>query len=156
MLAGLIEDLNARTRWTGLSISSDPTVTGAAMAAAWMTGLPIRASFGRGRAEQDPWRCEARRMVESGEADALVWISAFGEPPPHWAEAVPTVVVADQSVHANGATTLLRVGRPGVDHAGVLHDRVVGALSEVAPESPSVAPSVADALTRIAAALDAR
>ncbi|MGH6925024.1 MAG: hypothetical protein ACRED5_14925 [Propylenella sp.] len=156
MLAGLIQDLNASTRWSGLSVSADPTITGAAMAFGWMSGQPLRSSFGRGRAENDPWRCEARRMVESGEADALVWISAFGEPPPHWADAVPTVVVADASVHANGAAAVLRVGRPGVDHAGVLYDHRTGTLAEFLPNGPSGAQSVAEALTRIVDGLDAR
>jgi formylmethanofuran dehydrogenase subunit B len=157
MLVGLIRDLNAKTRWSGLSVSSDPTLAGAAMASGWMTGLPLRCGFGRGRAEHDPWRYEARRLVESGEADALVWISAFGQPPPQWAGAVATIVVRERSLPENGsAAVALPVGRPGRDHDGVLYDGRTGTLAEVAAERPSNAFSVAAVLTRIAARLDAR
>ena len=157
MLVGLIQDLNAKTRWSGLSVCADATVAGAAMASGWMTGLPLRCSFGRGRAEHDPWRDSARRLVESGEADVIVWISACGDPPPAWVGAIPAIVLTETPPAANGHPAVaLPVGRPGRDHDGVLFNSRTGTLFEVAAESLSNTPSVAEALTEIAARLDAR
>ncbi|MDR3406930.1 MAG: amidohydrolase family protein, partial [Methylovirgula sp.] len=44
----------------------------------WMTGFPIRTGFGRGYPEHDTWRFDANRLVDAGEADAALWISAYG------------------------------------------------------------------------------
>jgi formylmethanofuran dehydrogenase subunit B len=157
MLVGLIEDLNAKTRWAGLSVPSDPTLSGAAMASGWMAGVPLRASFARGRAEHDPWRHDARRLVESGEADAIVWISAFGEPLPEWIGSLPTVALADSRHEAkNAGDIVLAVGRPGRDHDGVLHDGRTGTLVERTADDPTNLPSVAETLTWIAAQVEPR
>jgi formylmethanofuran dehydrogenase subunit B len=154
MLTGLIKDLNAATRWSGLSVSSDGSAIVAAMASGWMTGLPLRVSFGRGRPEHDPWQHDAKRMVESGEADAVVWISAFGETLPDWLSDVPLIVVADAAGLTKGKTGIsVSVGRPGRDQDGVLFDRTTGTLVEVAAKSRSALPSVADVLNRIASAV---
>ena len=42
---------------------------GVLQACGWMTGFPMRTSFGRGFPEHDTWRFDAARLVESGEAD---------------------------------------------------------------------------------------
>ena len=90
MLAGLIKDLNITTRFGGLSVAADATANAAAMTSAWMTALPLRVSFARGRPAHDPWQHDARRLVETGEADTVVWIAAFDEPPPEWLGGVPS------------------------------------------------------------------
>ena len=57
--------------------------SGVVQVGGWMTGFPPRTGFGRGYPEHDPWRFDARRLVDSGEADAALWISAYdGEAPP--------------------------------------------------------------------------
>ena len=86
MLQGLVTDLNVTTRFTGVPIGARSGATGVTQVSGWMTGFPPRTGFGRGYPEHDPWRFDARRLVESGEADAAVWISAYdGEPPP-WSD----------------------------------------------------------------------
>jgi formylmethanofuran dehydrogenase subunit B len=148
MLVGLIKDLNAVTRWSGLSISEDETVVGAAMACGWMTGLPLRTGFARGLPEHDPWRFDARRLVESGEADAMLWI---GGTLPHWLSDVPAVVLVERSVRTAATAHMeILIGRPGVDHEAVLCDRRTGTLVRIAAAAPSNAPAAADVLTRIA------
>jgi formylmethanofuran dehydrogenase subunit B len=154
MLVGLVKDLNATTRWSGLSVASDMSATAAAMASGWMTGLPLRVSFARARPAHDPWQYDSRRRVESREADVVVWISAFGEALPEWLSGVPTILLADAVGPAKGrAGVSLTVGRPGRDHDGVLFDRTTGTLVEVVAQSRSTLPSVADALNRIASAV---
>ena len=50
---------------------------GVVQTSGWMTGFPVRTSFGRGFPEHDTWRFDATRLIESGEADAALWISAY-------------------------------------------------------------------------------
>jgi formylmethanofuran dehydrogenase subunit B len=148
MLMGLVKDLNAETRWSGLSVASDATVAGCTMAAGWMTSLPLRTGFPQGHAAHDPWRFDARRLVESGEADAVVWVSAFGDPPPEWLGKVPVILVSD----VLGPATF-PVGRPGVDHDAILYDNRTGTLVRLQVSTPRSIPTVADALGAIAAKL---
>ena len=58
-----------------------------------MTGFPLRTGFGRGVPEHDPWRFEASRLIDSGEADCAVWISAYGTRPPAWKRDLPLVAL---------------------------------------------------------------
>ena len=155
MLVGLIKDLNAETRWSGISVAADVSVIGAATAAGFMAGVPLRTGFAAGRPDHDPWRYDARRLVESGEADAVVWISAFGEPPPAWLEGVPSVVLSDMP-HAPATNRIaLPVGRPGIDHDAVLYDHRIGTLVEVRASAPRQTVTAAEALDRLAERLPA-
>ncbi len=95
-LCGLISDLNAKTRWAGLPLPAPGNADGVARALGWKTGFPVRVGFGRGRAEHDPWRLDAARMVESGEADAAVWVQAIEPGPPPWERRIPLVAVTAQ------------------------------------------------------------
>ena len=156
MLAGLVKDLNAQTRWSSVSVGHDETASAAAIACGWTTGFPLRVGFGRGRPEHDSWRLDARRLVASGETDAVVWISALGELPPAWIGTVPTVVLSDSDMSPFPGGVAIRVARPGRDHAAVFHDRRTGTLIEVphhtSPYSPQE-PAVAEVLNGIRARL---
>ena len=84
MLCGLVKDLNVRTRFSGLPLSPGDNGSGALQACGWMTGFPLRIGFGRGFPEHDAWRYDATRLVESGEADCAMWISAYRVTAPQW------------------------------------------------------------------------
>jgi formylmethanofuran dehydrogenase subunit B len=155
MLAGLLKDLNARTRWAGLPVGGDATAEGAALACGWATGLPLRLAFRNGVAAHDPWRFRAERLVASGEADAIVWLSAFGDPPPHWLAGATTVVIGDDAAMAGATGPCMRIGRPGIDHDAILYDHRTATLIEVAARSPSDLPDAAAALDLIAEGLPA-
>ncbi len=60
------------------------------------------------------------RLIESGEADALVWVSALGgDPPPVLPPELPLILLAPPaSETASAPAVFLPVGRPGIDHAG--------------------------------------
>jgi formylmethanofuran dehydrogenase subunit B len=152
MLTGLIKDLNATTRWSGLSVSPSVTQSAAAMASGWMTGLPLRTSFARGRPAHDPWQYDARRLAQSGEADAILWIDAFGDPLPEWLHEIPSVLLVDTGHLEESAAITLPIGRPGRDHDGVVYDRATGTLVEIVAQTPTGLPSAAEILIRIAAA----
>jgi formylmethanofuran dehydrogenase subunit B len=153
MLAGLIKDLNVTTRWSGLPIVADPSRTAAAMTSGWMTGLPLRVSYAGDRPTHDPWQFDARRMIESGEADAVIWVSALADPVPDWIGAVPSVVLSAATSAAAGASIAVRIGRPGGDHNAIRFDRATGTLTHMAACAPSELPSVAEVLRRLFNAL---
>jgi formylmethanofuran dehydrogenase subunit B len=153
MLMGLVKDLNESTRWSALATTADQTAVGATMALGWMTGFPLRTSFARGYAEHDPWRFEGRRLVESGEADIAVWISASSSPPPEWLARVPTIALSSSERTATALTFV--IGEPGRDHDGVLYDAAIGTLVERRAATPTNLRSAASVLTLIRQALPA-
>jgi formylmethanofuran dehydrogenase subunit B len=107
-----------------------------------MTGFPPRTAFGRGYPEHDAWRFEARRLVESGEADAALWISAYdGEPPP-WARAdLPLITLAPAGKEPVRGL-YIEVGQPGVTHDAVEYAQEIAAMTLRKASQPTATPSV--------------
>lgn len=118
-LAGLIKDLNRTTRVCGLPLGGsdgDFTANGVLM---WQTGLPFRSSFATGIPVYEPHLYSTRRLLESGEVDALLWISAFDAQRGAPATRLPTIVLAPPGVRfEREPEVFIPVGTPGVDHAG--------------------------------------
>lgn len=158
MLCGLIDDLNAKTCFAGLPIPPADNAMGLAQLGGWITGFPLRITFARNHPEHDPWRFDAARMIDSGEADMAVWISAFASEPPPWRRIVPTVaLVASGTKFRSAPDVEIGVGRPGVDHASVVFDCTLGALAckpvPTKQRTETPAPYVAEILRRIDGAL---
>jgi formylmethanofuran dehydrogenase subunit B len=153
MLCGLIDDLNATTRFAGLPLGTDGNAVGVAHACAWGAGFPVRFGFGNGDAAHDPWRFDASRMIASGEADAAVWIASLTPDAPRWPTPIPTVaLVLEGTRFANPPYVTIFVARPGIDHDAVLFDAALGTLAAKPATASSHLPHVAEVLTRIAAA----
>ncbi|MBV8837127.1 MAG: tungsten formylmethanofuran dehydrogenase, partial [Alphaproteobacteria bacterium] len=93
MLCGLVKDLNAASRFSGLPLAPSDNAAGVQQVAGWLAGLPLRTGFCRGYAEHDPWRFDAVRLVESGEADCALWISAYRTVSPTWTRTVPLIAL---------------------------------------------------------------
>ena len=156
MLVGLIDDLNRAARWAALPLGfvCFSNAEGAAQAAAWLTGFPPGTGFARGHAEHDPWRFSARRMVESGEADAVLWLASAAHFRPSWMRGVPAVALVPATLaFSDPQEVKITVGQPGVDHDGVLHDPDLGTLAHRRAARPSAVPPAADVLRQIMAAL---
>lgn len=154
MLCGLVADLNARTRFTGYSVAPGDNAVGVLQACGWMTGFPMRTGFGRGYPEHDPWRHDGARMVAAGEADCVLWISAYRATTPPWGEGPPVIALTTgDAALGSRAAVQIEVGRPGIDHDGVEHEPSLATLVSIAATQPSEAISVADAVGRIASAL---
>lgn len=154
MLCGLINDLNATTRFSALPLPPDDNALGIQQACAWTTGCSLPTAFGRGSPWHDPWLFDSRRLVKSGETDCVVWISAYRAEAPPWSEAPTTIALSACGTRfAAPPRVHIAVGCPGVDHAGVEHSPSTGSLVAVTASRPSDLISVAEALTRIAAAL---
>ncbi len=137
-----------------LDVSGDDAA-GVLEVCGWMTGFPMRTGFARGFPEHDPWRFEASRLVESGEADCALWISAYRAAAPDWAGNLPTIVLtgADASFRWRPPRVHIAVGRPGLDHDAVEHFAPTGTLARIQAKQKSQAISVAQAIGQIALAL---
>ena len=154
MLCGLVKDLNAKTRFSGLPLAAGDNALGALQACGWMTGFPMRTGFGRGYPEHDPWRFDAARLVETGEADCVLWISAYSAAAPSWKRAVPMIALTGQDVNfPRPPRVRIEVGRPGIDHDAVEHLAATGTLAPVTATKPSELPTVAHTIAQIASAV---
>lgn len=150
-MQALITDLNVTTRFTGVQIGARAGAPGVVQASGWMTGFPPRTGFGRGYPEHDPWRFEAARLVDSGEADAALWISAFdGEAPPWKRSDIPLITLAPAGA-APSHGLYIEVGQPGVTHDAVLMAQETGSLALRTATAPTTAPTVVAVIDAITA-----
>ncbi len=152
-LAAILRHLNVTTRCVGLPLGGNGV--GAMQAALWQTGWPLRLGFADGTPRHDPWRFDGRRLLESGEADLLVWATTLvAEPPP--ATDLPVVaIVADDVVLTTPAAVEIRVGIPAIDHAGAVFRSDTVIALKLQATRPSDRPSVADAARAILAQWEA-
>jgi formylmethanofuran dehydrogenase subunit B len=154
MLCGLVADLNATTRFSGLPLAPGDNAVGVLQVCGWMTGFPPRTGLGRSYPDHDPWQYRAARLVDSGEADCVLWISAYRAAAPEWSGDLPTIALAPADAKFRKRPRVhIAVGAPGRDHDGVEHHATIGTLAALAATHASNAISVADAIAAIAAHL---
>jgi len=153
MLCGLVDDLNATTRFSNLPLEPGANAIGVLQVCGWMTGFPMRTSFGRAVSDHDPWLFDGRRLVASGEVDCAIWISAYSNEAPPWRKALPTIALtAPDTAFHTPAHVQITIGCPGIDHSGVQYFAATGTLAAFEAARPSERISVADAIERISAA----
>lgn len=153
-IAELIKDLNRETRFNGMPLGgSDGDIT-TDMVLQWQTGFAIRTGYGQGQAEHDSYHLAGDRLLNRGEADALLWISSISPNRRPSSFSGPLIVVGHPAMKLEREPEVfIPVGTPGVDHPGHLFrsDRVVAlSMRQVRESSLS---SVAEVLTAIEAAL---
>jgi len=154
VLCELVKDLNRETRFSSLPLGGSEGDVTAESVLLWQTGYGTRTSFSRGRPEHDSYHFSTARLLATGGADLLLWISSFNEARIPPATAVPTIVLGrDGMALERQPAVFIPVGTPGVDHAGHLFrtDRVVALPVRRLRDSPL--PSVADAIAAIEAAV---
>jgi formylmethanofuran dehydrogenase subunit B len=148
---GLVRDLNETTRFSTLSAPAMDNGLGVQAVCGWMTGFPLRTGFGRGRPEHDPWRLDSRRLIASGEADCVIWLSSL-------VGGAPSLQTVDIALCAAEAPTQARVrfsvARPGLDCDAILHDVGAGALVARRASAASKAPTAAATLAAIRTRLE--
>lgn len=153
MLLGLAGDLNAANRFSTVAVPAPANGEAALAVCGWQFGVPLRSRWTAAGASHDPWRDDVRRMINAGEADAALWIGPLQDPP-DWLAAVPTIVLAGRGFAPDKMPEVaISVGRPGVDHPGVLHQLETRALSLVPAARPTALPSSAEIVGAIHAAL---
>ncbi len=149
-LAELVRQINQTSRCAVLPLGGGDNLIGANQACLWQTGYPLRTRFEARGPAHDPHRHDALRLIESGEVDALVWISAFRPLPAPRREGLPTIAL---TAAPGAADVAIPVGTPGIDHAGQAFrsDGLVAIRLAALRDSPL--PSVADIVGRIERAL---
>lgn len=146
---GLVKDMNVATRFTALT--PPPALNGkaAALAGLWTVGLPGRFGMVRGVPKGDDWRFDGRRLVASGEADAVLWVGPLAAGLPDWLPAAGTVALVPPG-QAAAAEVVIEVGVPGIDHGGTLYEARRDGLSYLEPAAPSARPRAAAVIGRLA------
>ena len=154
-LSEMIKDINNRdTRCSGLPLAGKEGDQTANQVCGWTTGYPARTRFSKGYPEYDPFLNETKLLLDSGEADALVWVQAFNVKAVPPETSIPTIVVGRSGMtFAKEPDVFIPVGTPGIDHAGHAYrmDNVVAIRLKKLRDSRL--PSTAEVLNAIEHAL---
>lgn len=156
-IAELIAHFNHTTRCSGLPMGGSEGDVTANNVSSWISGYPVRSSFKRGYPEYDPYRFSTSRQMNSGEADALMWISTFDPErvPPE--TNIPTIFIGHPGMKtACEPDVFIPVGIPGVDHAGIMFRSDSAVSLPLAKLRASPFPSLRQALDGIRTALEAK
>jgi formylmethanofuran dehydrogenase subunit B len=150
----MVKDLNKTTRCSGLPLLGREGDQTANQVCGWTTGYPARMRFSSGIPEYDPYLNDTQSLLQNGEADVLLWVSAFNvnAAPPE--TGIPTIVVGRSGMtFAKEPEVFIPVGTPGIDHAGHAYrmDNVVAIRLKKLRDAGL--PSTAEALTAIEQAL---
>ncbi|TAL42208.1 MAG: formylmethanofuran dehydrogenase subunit B [Methylovulum sp.] len=154
-LSEMIKDINNQsTRCSGLPLAGKEGDQTANQVCGWTTGYPARTRFSRGYPEYDPFLNDSRVLLESGEADALLWVQAFNVNAVPPVTDLPTIVIGRSGMtFAKEPDVFIPVGTPGIDHAGHAYrmDNVVAIRLKKLRDSGL--PSTADVLNAIERAI---
>lgn len=118
---GLVKDLNQTIRFAGLALGGAEGAITAGAVCTWISGYPLRVSYGDGAPDYDPYCWSIARMLKDGEGDLLVWIASISPDfaPPE--TKLPTIVLGTPGVALKvPPAVFIPVGTPGLDHAGRL------------------------------------
>jgi len=117
--SGLVKDLNATTRCSGLPLGGNNGDTTFSQVATWQAGFPTRISLASGCPHFDPIQYNWERLLQSDEADLLLWISAFDTQRTPPAGNTPGIVLGRAGMQcAQEPEVFIPVATPGLDHAG--------------------------------------
>jgi formylmethanofuran dehydrogenase subunit B len=150
----MVKSLNKTTRCSGLPLGGIEGDMSANQVSAWISGYPMRISYARSFPEHDPYLYAADRLLASGEADALFWVSSFNPDRMPPATGIPTVVFGHaQMQFSREPDVFIPVGMPGADHKGIMFrsDNVVSLPLQQLRNS--ALPSLGAVLTAIEQAL---
>lgn len=110
-LYDLLQDLNTRQRFAGLSLGGGNGGASYQNVAVWQTGFPAGVEFRGG--------CPSGAGTNVDDIDCLLWISGFAHTTPP-ALNVPTIILSPHSSGTRDADVYIPVGVPGIDHTGNL------------------------------------
>jgi formylmethanofuran dehydrogenase subunit B len=153
-IAELVKTLNNTTRSSGLPLGGIEGDMNANQVCTWISGYPMRTSYARTWPEHDPVHFSTDRLLSSGEADALFWVSSFNPDRTPPATGLPTVVFGHPGMKLEcEPDVFIPVGMPGADHKGIMFrtDNVVSL--PLVQLRASVLPSLSEVLNAIEQAL---
>ena len=128
-LTATIGILSAQSRVVGLPLGGSDGDFSTDAVLLWQTGYPFRTSLGSGTGRYDPVMNSAERVLSSGEADCLLWVSTFDpERGPPASARCPVIALSCVGAPVLPAAEVqIMVATPGIDAAGYLYraDKVV-------------------------------
>lgn len=153
-IAEYVKDINAHSRFAGLSLGGNEGAVTAGAVCAWQSGFPLRVSFASGAPDYDTERYAMARLLAAKETDLLIWIASYTPDlaPPD--TGVPMIVLGTPGLKmARPPAIFIPVGTPGADHDGLIVrcDNVVSLPLQNLGRS--TLPRVADVLAQILALL---
>ncbi len=152
-LGGLVRTLNEAGRAALLPLGGGDGDISAHQVAAWHSGFGVGTSFHAGVPDYDPARWSTGRLLASGEADLLVWVSPLNAAPPP-ATPVPTLVFGHPASRFEEAPELfVPLAVPGVHRHGVVHRGDGPALVPLRALMASELPAGAEVFEGLAARL---
>jgi len=117
----LVNTLNKTTRSSGLPLGGIEGDMNANQVSTWISGYPMRTSYARTYPEHDPYHFSTDRLLASGEADALLWVSSFNPDRTPPVANVPTVVLGHSHMQLeHEPDVFIPIGMPGADHKGIM------------------------------------
>lgn len=153
----LVGLLNQHTRAATLGLGGSDGGYTAQQVHTWLSGLPLRTRIGPQGPDHDPLRHDTRRLLDQGEADALVWITSFGPGLPVPDTTVPRIVLGHPACPVPaGDVVFIPVATPGLGSAGHafrFDGNVVLPLQRVVEQG---LPSVGTVIDQLLSALGAR
>jgi len=143
MLQGLVSELNKVVRASMLLWPASEAGWSSALISTWTTGFPLRTSYFSGQPSHDPWRWNAVRMIESGEADLCLQIEAHNR---FAKDGLKVIALTKAAQPVDGAAVTIAIGEPGIDHDAVLFSGLTGTFVARSAEARSTFPPAADIL----------
>ncbi len=166
-ISRIAKTLNRTSRAGCLAIGSADGSVAVNQAATWLTGLPLRTALHAHGLDHDPHRHGARRLLEAGAVDGLLWVSSFSPDlvPPAAATAgdrsLPLVVLGHPAMAAalrsgeeRSPRVFIPVSTPGVNAPGQLFRSDGGIALNLKPFMATVLPSVAEVALKIRSRLE--
>jgi formylmethanofuran dehydrogenase subunit B len=121
MIAGLLDDINQKTRAAGLPLGGNDGDFSADAVLLWQSGFPFRTSLASGKPDYDPHLYSTDGLLARGEVDALLWVSSLDSRDARPKTTLPTVVLASAGMPVDDEVAVwIPVATPGVDCEGHL------------------------------------
>src|SRR5262245_10864147 len=156
VVLGMVRHLCVTTRAAMLCLPAPGNGDGANLCAAWTCGLPMPIRFAKGLPQHDPWLYSTKRWMDSGEADALLWIDALEADSAKPPRGVPTILLdGHQACGTTDAEIVIEVARAGYDHDAEIYLRSISGIGMIKAITPRVErPTVTETIDRINVLLD--
>lgn len=128
----IVKAINRTTRAGTLALGGDDGALTVNQAVTWLSGFPLRTRVsmltrlpGEPPLDHDALRYATKRLLETREVDALLWVSAYQpEPLPQaLADDIPLIVLGHPAMRnligkRSAPTVFIPVATPGIDHGG--------------------------------------
>lgn len=146
--AELCRQVGEQTRCTALTLAPSSGAATVQHVSTWYCGFPNRVSFAGAALDYDPHRYSARRLLAREEADALLWVGGVDDGALPATHPMPRVVLAHTPPPPLPGDVYIRVGVPGLDHAGQMF-RCDGVPLHLRKLRDAASPSVGQVLDEI-------